>query len=277
MEVICDATGLSQRRACRLAGLSLSTCRYSAQRPAADAQLSLRITELAPERRRFGYRRIWQLLRREGLDVNHKRVYRIYHPNGLSVKRRRRRKGLATERLPLLRPDAPNLTWSMDFVMDALATGRRIKCLTCVDDFTKECLTVTVAFGISGVQVTRILDSIALFRGYPATIRTDQGPEFTCRALDQWAFEHGVELRLIQPGKPTQNGFIESFNGRFRDECLNEHWFSDVNHARKTISEWRQDYNECRPHSTLNCQTPSEFAASWRKGNSESEGSDITN
>ncbi|HBT6235617.1 TPA: transposase, partial [Klebsiella quasipneumoniae] len=115
-----------------------------------------------------------------------------------------------------------------------------------------------------------------LFRGYPATIRTDQGPEFTCRALDQWAFEHGVELRLIQPGKPTQNGFIESFNGRFRDECLNEHWFSDVSHARKTISEWRQDYNECRPHSALNYQTPSEFAAAWRKGNSDSEGSDIT-
>ncbi|MFS7249249.1 IS3 family transposase [Rahnella rivi] len=275
--LMCDATGLSQRRACRLTGLSLSTCRYEAQRPAADAHLSGRITELALERRRFGYRRIWQLLRREGLHVNHKRVYRLYHLSGLGVKRRRRRKGLATERLPLLRPSAPNLTWSMDFVMDALATGRRIKCLTCVDDFTKECLTVTVAFGISGVQVTRILDSIALFRGYPATIRTDQGPEFTCRALDQWAFEHGVELRLIQPGKPTQNGFIESFNGRFRDECLNEHWFSDVSHARKTISEWRQDYNECRPHSALNYQTPSEFAADWRKGNSDSEGSDITN
>ncbi len=192
----------------------------------------------------------------KGFHVNHKRVYRLYHLSGLGVKRRRRRKGLATEGLPLLRPAAPNLTWSMDFVMDALATGRRIKCLTCVDDFTKECLTVTVAFGISGVQVTRILYSIALFRGYPATIRTDQGPEFTCRALDQWAYEHGVELRLIQPGKPTQNGFIESFNGRFRDECLNEHWFSDVSHARKTISEWRQDYNECRPHSTQNYQTP---------------------
>ncbi len=164
---MCDATGLSQRRACRLTGLSLSTCRYDAQRPAADAHLSGRITELALERRRFGYRRIWQLLRREGLHVNHKRVYRIYHLNGLSVKRRRRRKGLATERFPLLRPDAPNLTWSMDFVMDALASGRRIKCLTCVDDFTKECLTITAAFGISGVQVTRILDSIALFRGYP--------------------------------------------------------------------------------------------------------------
>jgi len=274
---MCDATGLSQRRACRLTGLSLSTCRYEAQRPAADAHLSGRITELALERRRFGYRRIWQLLRREGLHVNHRRVYRLYHLNGLSVKRRRRRKGLATERLPLLRPAAPNLTWSMDFVMDALATGRRIKCLTCVDDFTKECLTITIAFGISGVQVTRILDSIALFRGYPATIRTDQGPEFTCRALDQWAFEHGVELRLIQPGKPTQNGFIESFNGRFRDECLNEHWFSDIVYARKIINDWRQDYNERRPHSALNYQTPSEFAARWRNGECEGKQTDITN
>ena len=139
------------------------------------------------------------------------RQYRLYHLRGLGVKRRQRRKGLATERLPLLHPAAPNLTWSMDFVMDALATGRRIKCLTCVDDFTKECLTITIAFGISGVQVTRILDSIALFRGYPATIRTDQGPEFTCRALDQWAFEHGVELCQRQDLWP----FFAIFNVRY--------------------------------------------------------------
>ncbi len=198
---------------------------------------------------------------------------RLYHLRGLGVKRRRRRKGLATERLPLLRPAAPNLTWSMDFVMDAFATGRRIKRLTCVDYFTKKCLTIITAFGISGVQVTRILDGIALFRGYRATIRTDQVPEFTCRALDQWAFEHGVDLRLIQPGKPTLNGSIESFNGRFRDECLNEHWFSDIVHARN----WRQDYNECRPHSALNYQTPSEFAARWRNGKCEGKQTDITN
>ncbi len=145
--------------------MSLSTCRYEAQHPAADAHLSGRITELALERRRFGYRRIWLLLRREGLHVNHKRVYRLYHLSWLGVKRRRRRKGLATEHLPLLRPAAPNLTWSMDFVMEALDTCRRIKCLTCVDDFTKECLTIITAFGISGVQVTCILNSIALFRG----------------------------------------------------------------------------------------------------------------
>lgn len=158
--------------------------------------------------------------------------------------------------------------------MDALASGRRIKCLTCVYDFTKECLTITAAFGISGVQVSRILDSIALFRGYPAT---DQAPEFTCRALDQWVFEHGMELRLIQPVKPTENGFIESFNGRFWDECLIEHLFSDILHVRKIINDWPQAYNESRPHSSLNYQMPAEFATSWRNGKLEGKQTDITN
>jgi len=165
----------------------------------------------------------------------------------------------------------------MDFVMHALAPDRRIKYLTCVDDFPKECLTIITAFGISGVQITRILDSIALFRGYPTTIRTDHGLEFTCRALDQWAFEHDVKLRLIQPGKPTQNGFIESFNRRFRHESLNEHWFSDIVHYRKIINDWRQGYNECRPHSSLNYQTPSEFTARWRNRKFEDKQTDITN
>ncbi len=156
--------------------------------------------------------------------VNHKRVKRIYHLNSLSVKRRGRSKGLATQRLPLLLPDSPNLIWSIDFVMDTLASHRQINCLT-----------MTAAFGISGIQVTSIVDGISLFRGYPRTIRTDKSPEFTCRALEQWAFEYGVELRLIQPGKPIQKGFIESFNGRFRDECLNEHWFRDIFHVRKPL------------------------------------------
>ena len=200
--LVCDATDQWQRRAWRLTGLSLSTCRYDAQRPADDAHLSGRITELALESRLFGYRRIWQLLLREGLHVNHKRVYRVCHLNGLSVKRRRRRKGLATEQFPLLRPDAPNLTWAMDFVMDALASGRRIKCLTCVDDFTKECLRITAAVGISGVQVALILDSIALFQGFPTIIRTAQGPEFTYRALEQWAlsmvWNHGLSSQVSQ-------------------------------------------------------------------------------
>lgn len=161
--------------------------------------------------------------------------------------------------------------------MDPLASGSRVKCLTCVDDFTKECLTITAAFGISGVQVTRILNSITLFRGYPATIRTDQVPEFTCCALDQWAYEHGVELRLSQPGKPTQHGFIRSFNGRFRDECLNENWFNDIVHTRKIINGWRRDYNECPPLSSLDYQTPAEFVADWRNGKYEEKSTDITN
>jgi putative transposase len=181
-----------------------------------------------------------------------------------------------TERSPLLRPDALNLTWSMDFVMGTLASGHRIKCLTSGDDFTKECLTNAAIFEISGAQVMRILDSIALLRGYPATIITYQGPEFTCRARGQWAFEHGAELRLIQPGKPTQNGFIESFNGRFRDECLNEHGSSDIIHARSIINDWRQDYNECWPHSAPNYQTPPEFAAGLRNGKFEGKQTEFT-
>lgn len=148
---------------------------------------------------------------------------------------------------------------------DALANGRRIKCLTIVDDFSKECLDIPVAHGISGEQVARTLNTIAAFRGYPVAVRTDQGPEFTGKALDQWAYQHGVELKLIQPGKPMQNGYIESFNGKFRDECLNEHWFSDLTHARELINQWRIDYNENRPHSSLGYQTPLEFAAANRQ------------
>ena len=216
------------------------------------------------------------MLRREGLQVNHKKVYRLYSEAGLGVRKRRRRKGIMVERQPLLLPEAPNHTWSMDFVMDALANGRRIKCLTIVDDFTKECLDIPVAAGISGPQVARTLDAIAAFRGYPQAIRTDQGPEFTSKALDQWAYHNGVELKLIQPGKPMQNGYIESFNGKFRDECLNEHWFRDLAHARELISIWRQDYNEQRPHSSLDYQTPAEFAAALRANEKESTNTDIT-
>ena len=152
----------------------------------------------------------------------------------------------------------------MDFVMDALATGRRIKILTVVDDCTQEAIDLAVDFGISGHYVTRILDQAARFRGYPKAIRTDQGPEFTGKALDQWAYEHGIQLKLIQPGKPTQNAFIESINGKFRDECLNEHWFHTLSHARAVIGQWRIDYNQCRPHSRLGYKTPAEAATQLR-------------
>lgn len=260
-----EDTDISQRRACRLVGLSRSALCYHSNKQQDDQALSERLVTLANERRRFGYRRLHALLRREGITVNHKRVYRLYHEAGLAVRKRKRRKGIAVEREPLYLPRTPNQVWSMDFVMDALAHGRRIKTLTIVDDFTKESLDIAVAHSISGEQVIRILDAIAHFRGYPAAVRTDQGPEFTGKALDQWAYNNGVELKLIQPGKPTQNAYIESFNGKYRDECLNEHWFKDLNHARQVITQWRIDYNEQRPHSSLNYQTPVEFAAQYRE------------
>lgn len=259
-----EATAVSQRRACLLVGISRSTLNYTSKRAESDDEVKVRLSELAQERRRFGYRRLHALLRREGFEINHKRVYRLYSESNLAVKRRKKRKGVAVERQPLVLPDAPNETWSMDFVMDALSDGRRLKTLTIVDDFTKEALDIVVARSITGEYVTRILDSIAQFRGYPSAIRTDQGPEFTGRALDQWAYQHGVQLKLIQPGKPVQNAYIESFNGKYRDECLNEHWFTSLHQAREIIADWRKDYNENRPHSALNYKTPSEFAAEFR-------------
>lgn len=261
-----EETSISLRRACRLVGVSRSTLAYRSQKQSDDREIQARLTELAGERRRFGYRRLHILLRREGLEVNHKRVYRLYNEAGLTVKKRKRRKGIAVERQALALPEGPNQVWSMDFVMDALCYGRRLKILTVVDDYTKEALDLVVSHSISGDHVASALDAIAQFRGYPAAIRTDQGPEFTSKALDRWAYENGVELRLIQPGKPTQNAYIESFNGKFRDECLNEHWFRDLPHARQVIANWRTDYNENRPHSSLGYDTPSEFAAAYRTG-----------
>ncbi|WP_420496748.1 IS3 family transposase [Vibrio fluvialis] len=277
VKIIQKSTQLSERRACLLVGIQRASLRYQPQANREDDKLQARIKELALERRRFGYRRIHRLLRREGFDVNHKRVYRLYCELGLTVSKRRRRKSQCVEREPLLLPSVPNHTWSMDFVMDALSNGRRIKCLTIVDDYTKECLDIPVATGISGDEVVITLESIAAFRGYPASIRTDQGPEFTGKALDQWAYQHGVILKVIQAGKPTQNAYIESFNGKFRDECLNEHWFRDLSHARDLISLWRMDYNENRPHSALGYLTPSEFAATTRTARNSGNLTSITN
>lgn len=255
---------ISERRACRLVGLARTVLHYEPRMSEANAQLGERIGELAAARRRFGYRRIHALLRREGSQANHKRVYRLYRLAGLTVARRRKRARVAVEREPLLLPTKPNEVWSMDFVMDALSSGRRLKCLTVVDDFTKEAIELVIDHSISGDYVTRALEQVVRFRGAPRAIRTDQGPEFTGRALDQWAYRHGVDLKLIQAGKPTQNAYIESFNGKFRDECLNEHWFATLAEARVLINEWRRDYNERRPHSALQYETPAEFAARAR-------------
>jgi putative transposase len=245
-------------------GISRTVLHY-APRPEADGGLlRCRIVELAAQRRRFGYRRLHALLRREGSTANVKRVHRLYQLEQLQVRRRKRRHGVAVERRPLEVPADPNQVWSMDFVSDSLEYGRRLKCLTIVDDFTKESVDIVLDHGIGGAYVTRVLDQVSQFRGLPKVIRTDQGPEFTGKALDQWAYERGVALRLIQAGKPTQNAYIESFNGKFRDECLNEHWFRSLAEARAIVAAWRKDYNQHRPHSALEYQTPAEFAAAHR-------------
>jgi putative transposase len=259
-----EKVDISERRACRLVGLSGSVLHYESKPDHENEALIARLVGLAHERRRFGYRRLHALVEREGIRANHKRVHRLYREAGLTVRRRRRRHGVMIEREQLALPSGPNEVWSIDFVMDALSNGRRLKCLTIVDDFTKEAVDIVVDHGISGLYVARALDRAARFRGYPKALRTDQGPEFTSRALDQWAYANGVTLKLIQPGKPTQNAYIESFNGKFRDECLNEHWFTSLAQARVVIAAWRQDCNEDRPHCALNYLSPAEFAAKHR-------------
>jgi putative transposase len=241
-------------------GISRSSARYRRRR-SGDEELRERLRQLAGERRRFGYRRLHVMLRREGEQVNHKRVYRLYREEGLTVRKRSRKRVSRSERSLALAPTAPNQCWSLDFVSDWLALGRKVRMLTIVDAYTRESLAIEVDTSLPGVRVARVLDRVIAVRGAkPDEIRLDNGPELTSRALDQWAYERGVQLRFIEPGKPVQNAYIESFNGRLRDECLNEHWFLTLAHAREIIEEWRTDYNQRRPHSALGNLTPLEFA-----------------
>jgi putative transposase len=258
-------TPISERRACALVGLARDSWRHPPQRAKSDHDMSERIKRLAHERRRFGYRRIGDLLRADGTAVNDKRVYRLYRLADLAVRKRRGKKRLKLERVPLHRCVAINEVWSMDFVSDSLANGRRIKCLTITDDFSHECVDIAVDHGIGGEYVTRVLDQAARFRGYPQAVRTDQGPEFTSRAFLAWAAARGVRHILNQPGKPTQNAYIESFNGKFRDECLNEHWFETLAQARHEIAQWRVDFNEVRPHTNCGRIPPARFASLHRQ------------
>jgi putative transposase len=255
---------LSERRACSLVGLSRDSYRNPPQPDQLTRELGERIVDIAHVRRRFGYRRIHDLLRSEFPGVNHKRVYRLYKNANLAVRRRKKVKRPPNERVPLQIARKVNDVWSMDFVSDSLSNGRRIKCLTVADDFSHECVDIAVDFGISGQYVTRLLDQAAIFRGYPVAVRTDNGPEFTSRAFLAWTTLHGIRHILIQPGRPMQNGYIESFNGKFRDECLNEQWFQSLPQARDCIAEWRKDYNEVRPHSSLGRIPPAQFAQQQR-------------
>jgi putative transposase len=228
-----------------------------------DAALRARLRALAGERRRFGYRRLAIPLRREGEHVNLKRVYRLHREEKLSVRRRRGRKCAVGTRAPMAIPQGPNQRWSLDFVSDALAVGRRFRVLCVVDDFTREALATVVDTSLGGLRVARELDRLVAERGAkPAMVVSDNGTELTSTAILRWAEERGVEWHYIAPGKPVQNAFVESFNGKLRDECLNEHVFGSLAEARRIVEAWRRDYNAVRPHTSLGGLSPAEFAAS---------------
>ena len=253
----------SERRACRLVGIGRASARYRTARRDEEAVRG-RLRALAAERPRFGYRRLHALRRREGIVVNHKRVERLYRAEGLAV-RRQRRKRLAREgRGAAPAPTRPGERWGLDFLSDALAGGRRIRLLCVLDLFTREALAIEADVSLPGARVVAVLERLAATRGAPAELVLDNGPELTGRALDGWAAERGVRLRFIAPGKPSQNGVVESFNGRLRDECLNQSWFTGLADARATVEGWRADYNERRPHSALGYQTPAEVRAGFQ-------------
>lgn len=251
--------GLSERRALKVLGMSSSAYRYQ---PAPDRNqaLTAQIVTLAQRHRRYGAGMIYLKLRQAGMVVNHKRVERLYAEAGLQIKKRKRKKVPVADRHPLLRPQQADQMWSMDFVFDRTGEGRAIKNLTVVDDATHEAIAIVPERAISGQMLTRILDGLAHTRGLPKAIRTDNGKEFCGRAMIEWAHTRGVRLYLIQPGKPNQNAYIESFNGRFRDECLNEHWFTTLQHAKVVIETWRREYNEERPKKSLGGMTPAAYA-----------------
>ena len=254
----------SERRACRLVRLSRSRWQYRSRRTD-DAPLRTRLKELAAERPRWGYQQLHVLLRREGYVVNHKKVLRLYREEGLAVSRRRRKKHAARARVPLPKPSARTERWSMDFVSDALADGRSFRCFTLVDDFTRECPAIEVATSIPAWRVIHVLERVAAERGLPKSIVCDNGPEFAGKVMDRWAHEHGIALQFIRPGKPVENAYCESFNGKLRDECLNAHWFLTLADAEREIERWRIEYNEVRPHKNLGRRTPAEFTKSLQE------------
>jgi len=247
------------RRACEVVGLQRSVYYYKSVKD--DRVLRQRIRDIAEDRVRYGYWRIYILLRREGWHVNHKKVYRIYCEDGLHLRHKRPRRNVSASHREK-RPTVSTIDqcWSMDFVADNLFNGRRIRALTLVDNLSRECLAIHVDQAIKGKDVVQVMERLRLFADRcPGRIQVDNGPEFISKDLDKWAYEHGVTLDFSRPGKPTDNALIESFNGRFRDECLNVNWFLSVDDARKKIEAWRREYNSFRPHSSLGNLTPAQF------------------
>ena len=251
--------GLSERRACTIVDADRKMIRYRSRRPLETA-LRGRLHDLANERRRFGYRRLFILLRREGETSGINRIYRLYREEGLAVRKRRSRRRAVGTRAPILVEARPNARWSLDFVHDQFACGRRFRVLNIVDDVTRECLAAIPDTSISGRRVARELTALIARRGKPGMIVSDHGTEFTSNAILAWSKDHKVEWHYIAPGKPMQNGYIESFNGRMRDELLNESLFFGLDHARSAILDWVEDYNTARPHSSLGYRTPAAYA-----------------
>ena len=250
--------GVSERRACKALGFHRSTQRFQSRKD--DTELEKKLKKLAAERPRFGYRRLHVLLRREGEKVNHKRVYRVYRTLGLAVRKKTRKKRVLERRTPAILPTRANERWSMDFISDQLSSGQRFRVLNIVDDWTRECVLSYAGTSISGALVAQLLGEAVKERGKPTKLLSDNGPEFISKALDQWVYDQGIGHEFIDPGKPVQNAYIESFNGRMRDECLNTHWFVSLSQARLVLAAWRKDYNGVRPHSSLGNLTPQEFA-----------------
>jgi putative transposase len=258
---------VSERRACSVIRFSRTSHRYRSHAPD-QAFLRKRIKDLAEVRVSYGYKRIHVMLQREGWKVNHKRVYRLYKLEGLAMrtKKPRRRHVASRNRVEAPAATAPNETWSMDFMSDELFNGDRIRLFTLVDNFTRESPVIEVDRSLTGKRVAEVLEWVGYERGLPKTIRVDNGTEFTSKALDQWAYLNGVELDFSRPGKPTDNAFIESFNGRVRQECLNENWFLSLEDARGKVESWRQEYNNERPHSALGQMAPTRFAMAQQAG-----------
>jgi putative transposase len=253
----------SERRACVLVGIERSTARYQGRSRLSEEHLRGWLRELAAEHPRFGYRRLHLLLRRAGMIVNHKRVARLYRAEGLAVRRCVRKRVAHNHRVHPSVPIQPNEQWAADFVSDALSWGRSIRLFAVLDVCTREALAIEVDTSLPGARVVRVLDQLTSERGVPHELMLDNGPELTGRALDQWAYEQGLRLHFIEPGKPVQNAVIESFIGRLRDECLNQHWFVSLADARRIVEAWRLDYNRCRPHSALGYRTPAEMHAAF--------------
>lgn len=247
----------SERRVCGLMSIAVNSFRYRSKR--SDKSLGEQLVRLAREKPRYGYRRLQVLMAREGERVNHKRLYRVYRAEGLSLKRKKR-KHCVRSGWPSRQATAPNQEWALDFAHDVIATGRAIRVLSVVEVYTRECLALEVDTGFASRRVTRVLDQVIAQRGKPAAIRCDNGPELTSRHFLAWAVEQQIELRHIQPGKPTQNAHVESFHGRLREECLRVNWFTNLLDARRKIAAWKNEYNEQRPHSSLDYRTPNEFA-----------------